>query len=87
MDDLRNKTFSNNNFLFKKNFSNENINSLSNTNINEKINDADRRYEDYITTLKNQSFTYTKSFIGSVEAIQSVAVVPYLSAFLIQVRN
>ena len=55
MDDLRNKTFSNNNFLFKKNFSNENINSLSNTNINEKINDADRRYENYITTLKNQS--------------------------------
>ena len=32
--------------------------------------------------LKNSSFTYTQNFIGSIEAIQSVAVVPYLSAFL-----
>ena len=39
-----------------------------------------------IYTLKNQSFTYTKSFIGSVESIQSVAVVPYLSGFLKDVR-
>ena len=39
-----------------------------------------------VHTLKNQSFTYTKSFIGSVEAIQSVAVVPYLSGFLKEVR-
>ncbi|MBR6232089.1 MAG: efflux RND transporter periplasmic adaptor subunit [Alphaproteobacteria bacterium] len=36
--------------------------------------------------LENQSFTYTKSFIGSVEAIQSVMVVPYLAGFLKQVR-
>ena len=36
--------------------------------------------------LKNQSFTYTKNFIGSVQAIQSVDVVPYLSAFLKEVR-
>lgn len=35
-----------------------------------------------IHTLKNQSFTYIKSFIGSVQAIQSVNVVPYLSGFL-----
>ena len=39
-----------------------------------------------VHTLKNQSFTYTKSFIGSVEAIQSVAVVPYLSGFLKEVH-
>ena len=39
-----------------------------------------------VHTLKNQSFTYTKSFIGSVEAIQSVAVVPYLSGFLKEVK-
>ena len=37
-------------------------------------------------TLKKQDFTYTKSFIGSVEAIQSVAIVPYLSGFLKEVR-
>ena len=36
--------------------------------------------------LKKQSFTYTKNFIGSVEAIQSVIVVPYLSGFLKEVR-
>ncbi len=35
-----------------------------------------------IHTVKKQAFTYTKSFIGSVEAIQSVSVVPYLSAYL-----
>jgi len=39
-----------------------------------------------IHTLKNQEFTYIKTFIGSVEAIQSVAVVPYLSGFLKEVR-
>ena len=39
-----------------------------------------------IHRLKSQSFTYTKSFVGSVEAIQSVAVVPYLSGFLKEVR-
>ena len=56
MDDLRNKTFSNNNTnVFNKNFSNENINNLSNSNSNEKIEEEDRRYENYITTLKNQS--------------------------------
>ena len=55
MDDLRNKTFSNNTNLIQKNFSNDNINNLSNTNINEKIDEEDRRYEKYITTLKNKS--------------------------------
>ena len=39
-----------------------------------------------IHTLEKKSFTYTKSFIGSVQAIQSVAVVPYLSGFLQEVR-
>ena len=39
-----------------------------------------------VHTLQNQSFTYTKTFIGSVQAIQSVAIVPYLSAFLKEVR-
>ena len=39
-----------------------------------------------IHSLKTQSFTYTKSFIGSVEAIQSVAIVPYLSGFLKEVH-
>ena len=39
-----------------------------------------------VHTLKNKSFTYSKNFIGSVEAIQSVAVVPYLSGFLKEVR-
>ena len=37
-------------------------------------------------TLVNQSFIYTQDFIGSVEAIQSIAVVPYLSGFLKEVR-
>lgn len=36
-------------------------------------------------TLEKHSFTYIKSFIGSVEATQSVAIVPYLSAFLKEV--
>lgn len=36
--------------------------------------------------LKNQSFTHTKNFVGSIEAIQSVAIVPYLSGFLQEVR-
>ena len=36
--------------------------------------------------LEKQSFTYAKSFIGSVEAIQSVMIVPYLSGFLKEVR-
>ena len=35
-----------------------------------------------VHTLKNQSFTYTESYIGSVQAIQSVNIVPYLSGFL-----
>lgn len=35
--------------------------------------------------LENRSFIYTQSFIGTIEAIQSVAVVPYLSAFLKEV--
>ena len=39
-----------------------------------------------IYTIKSQSFTYSKTFIGSVEAIQSVAVVPYLSGFLKEVN-
>ena len=39
-----------------------------------------------IHTLAKQSFTYTKSFIGSIQAIQSVSVVPYLSGFLQEVR-
>lgn len=39
-----------------------------------------------IRTLKSQSFTYTRYFIGSVEPIQSVVIVPYLSAFLKEVR-
>ena len=39
-----------------------------------------------VHTLKNQSFTYMNSFIGSVKAIQSVAVVPYLSGFLKEVH-
>ena len=56
MDDLRNKTFSNNNTnVFNKNFSNENINNLSNSNSNEKIEEEDRRYENFITTIKNKS--------------------------------
>ena len=37
-------------------------------------------------TLNTSSFTHTKNFIGSVQAIQSVAVVPYLSGFLKEVR-
>ena len=39
-----------------------------------------------IHVLNNTSFTHTQSFIGSVQAIQSVAVVPYLSGFLKEVR-
>ena len=39
-----------------------------------------------VHTLKEEPFTYTKSFIGSVQAIQSVAVVPYLSGYLKEVR-
>ena len=39
-----------------------------------------------VHTLSKHPFTYTKNFIGSVEAIQSVAVVPYLSGFLKEVR-
>ena len=39
-----------------------------------------------IHVLEKESFTYTKSFIGSVEAIQSVMIVPYLSGFLKEVR-
>lgn len=35
-----------------------------------------------VQTLKKQSFTYTKSFIGTVQAIQSVDVLPYLSGYL-----
>ena len=35
--------------------------------------------------LGEQNFTYTKSFIGSVQAIQSVDVVPYLSGYLKEV--
>lgn len=38
-----------------------------------------------VHVLENRSFIYTQSFIGSVEAIQSVSVVPYLSAFLKEV--
>ena len=34
-----------------------------------------------IQVLKKQKFTYTTDFSGSVEAIQSVDVVPYLSGF------
>ncbi len=36
--------------------------------------------------IKNQQFTYIKSFIGTAEAIQSVTIVPYLSAFLKEIR-
>lgn len=36
--------------------------------------------------LKEQSFTYIQKFIGSVEAVQAVAVVPYLSAYLKEVH-
>ncbi len=39
-----------------------------------------------VRVLENRSFIYTKSFIGSVEAVQSVDIVPYLSAFLKEVR-
>ena len=39
-----------------------------------------------VQAVQNQSFTYTKSFIGSVLPIKSVAVVPYLSGFLKEVR-
>ncbi len=35
-----------------------------------------------IHKLTNQSFEYTQSFIGTVQAIQSVNIVPYLSGFL-----
>ena len=35
--------------------------------------------------LTEQNFTYTKSFIGSVQAIQSVDVLPYLSGYLKEV--
>ncbi len=35
-----------------------------------------------VQTLTEQSFTYTKKFIGTVQAIQSVDVVPYLSGYL-----
>ena len=38
-----------------------------------------------IQTLKNTSFTYVKSYIGTVQAIQSVNIVPYLSGFLKEV--
>ena len=39
-----------------------------------------------VHTLPNSSFTIFQNFIGSVQAIRSVAVVPYLSAFLKEVR-
>ena len=35
-----------------------------------------------IHSLEKNNFTYIQNFIGSIEAIQSVAVTPYLSAFL-----
>lgn len=36
--------------------------------------------------LKKESFTHTKNFIGSVQPVQSVNVVPYLSGFLKEVQ-
>ena len=39
-----------------------------------------------IHIVQNSSFTDVQNFVGSVQAIQSVAVVPYLSAFLKEVR-
>ena len=39
-----------------------------------------------VQTLQQQSFTYTQNFVGSIQAIQSVAVVPYAAGFLKEIR-